>query len=117
MSLSPISISALNDKKTRVPYAPVNAAGEPLAYLATRQEPSIDNGNLATVSIVNLSSSARGPVVVEIDPVSGALGEATITLTDEGGLPAAPLHVTFVSDLDPVGYTFLPSGITTVPKG
>lgn len=110
----PVSITVLNDGKTSIIYQAQNAAGEPVAYPATNQTPVIDP-QIATVSVVNLSMTAAGPLALDIVPNPGVLGTATVTMTDTGGLPCSPLHLTFASDNKAAQFVFLPGSVEFTP--
>ena len=111
---APVSITVLNDGKTRIVYQAQNAAGGVVPYPATGQTVNIDPP-LATVSIVNLSASAAGPLAVDIMPVAGAVGTALVTLVDAGGLPCSPLTVTFTPDTAAAQFVFLPGSVEFTP--
>ena len=115
MLAAPVALTVLNDGVTRITYQAQNAVGEAVAYPPTAQSVSISDPALAAVSIVNLSTSAAGPVVVEIAPVRGALGTAEVMLTDAGGLPCSPLHVTFASDTLAAQLVFLAASAVFTP--
>lgn len=106
MLAAPVSLTVLNTGRTRIQYQAQNTAGEKVAYPATGQTASIDSP-LATVSVTNLSMSADGPLALDIVPVPGAVGVASVTLTDDGGLPCSPLHLTFVPDPLAAQFVFL----------
>ena len=106
MLAAPVSLTVLNDGSTRVVYQAQNAAGEAVAYPATGQTLVVDPP-IATVSVVNLSGSMAGPLAIDIVPNPGALGAATVTMTDDGGLPCSPLHLTFASDTVAAQFVFL----------
>lgn len=112
---TPVSITVLNDGRTRIFYQAQNAAGEAVAYPATGQTVSIDPP-LAAVAIVNVSASAAGPLAVDIVPMAGAVGVALITLADAGGLPCSPLTVTFAADTKAAQFVFLPNSVEFTPS-
>ena len=114
MLAAPVSLTVLNDGSTRVVYQAQNAVGEAVAYPATGQTLVIDPP-LAAVSIVNLSGSMAGPLAIDIVPNPGALGAATVTMTDDGGLPCSPLHLTFASDTVAAQFVFLAATAVFTP--